>query len=289
MDPYGDSWRRVTLNESTVHLYSAFLDQRQSSAMTIKINLAAPMSIQPVASKWHCVLERSNGSLISTGLEVTQLKEHFGLPFRSFFIDCKLGGVPKPQDFNRVVLRHGSGTNEPIKDKECPLKIVAPPEYSPEIADKMVVCVKPFHYNWDRALWLVEFIETYKLLGASHFVFYNHSVGPLVDKLLKKYVQEHVVTVLEWNLLLRSQKDIRTEAIFTALNDCNLRAVNRFKFAVVLDVDEYIFPRKHGFNLLEMVQNLTRVNVQDFAHSTSARTWHSPITIGSASLAALNA
>ncbi len=29
----------------------------------------------------------------------------------------------------------------------------------------MAVCVKPFHYNFNRALWLVEFIEMYRLQG----------------------------------------------------------------------------------------------------------------------------
>lgn len=46
---------------------------------------------------------------------------------------------------------------------------------------KMAACIKPFHYNWNRALWLIEFIEFHKILGVSHFVFYNHTLGPAVD------------------------------------------------------------------------------------------------------------
>ena len=46
---------------------------------------------------------------------------------------------------------------------------------------KMAACIKPFHYNWNRALWLIEFIEFHKILGVSHFVFYNHTLGPAID------------------------------------------------------------------------------------------------------------
>lgn len=46
---------------------------------------------------------------------------------------------------------------------------------------KMAACIKPFHYNWNRALWLIEFIEFHKILGVSHFVFYNDTLGPAVE------------------------------------------------------------------------------------------------------------
>ena len=38
------------------------------------------------------------------------------------------------------------------------------------------LCVKPLHNSFNRAVWLVEFIEMYQILGVSYFVFYNHSV-----------------------------------------------------------------------------------------------------------------
>ena len=42
---------------------------------------------------------------------------------------------------------------------------------------KMAACIKPFHSGWNNALWLVEFIELYKILGVSHFLFYTHNIG----------------------------------------------------------------------------------------------------------------
>ena len=47
---------------------------------------------------------------------------------------------------------------------------------------KMAVCVKPFHFEFNKALGLVEFIEMYRLQGAVHFMFYNHTLGQDVTK-----------------------------------------------------------------------------------------------------------
>ena len=108
-------------------------------------------------------------------------------------------------------------------------------------------------------------MEMYRLQGATHFIFYNHTVGPDVESILNRYQELGIVSTLTWNLPLNSKKDIRTEAIFTAINDCNMRAVSLFEylgqyefcgllrepelldnflFTVVVDLDEYILPSK---------------------------------------------
>ena len=62
-------------------------------------------------------------------------------------------------------------------------------------------------------------------------------IGGQVDAVLRHYqgggggVQ---VSVLEWRLPVRSQMKIRTEAQFTALNDCNFRLMNRVKYAAMV-------------------------------------------------------
>ena len=38
---------------------------------------------------------------------------------------------------------------------------------------QLTVCVKPLHYNFNRVAQLIEFIEIHRLLGVSHFTFYN--------------------------------------------------------------------------------------------------------------------
>ena len=93
----------------------------------------------------------------------------------------------------------------------------------------------------------------YRLQGAKHFIFYNHTLGPDVEKAIRFYIKLGIVSLMQWNLPLRSQKDIRTEAMFTAINDCNLRAVGRFDLLAIVDVDEFIMPSKAP-NLTDLIK-----------------------------------
>ncbi|EDW57756.1 uncharacterized protein [Drosophila virilis] len=157
----------------------------------------------------------------------------------------------------------------------------APPHAPPSgegIPDRMAVCVKPFHFSYDQALYLMEYLEFYALLGVSHFTFYNHTLGPHASCVLRSYQQGQVpgnltafdweplqpaeaatnatprilkslhyqrptVSILPWNLRMRSQKEIRTEGLFAALNDCLYRTMYRYKYLALVDLDEFIVPR----------------------------------------------
>ena len=55
-----------------------------------------------------------------------------------------------------------------------------------------------------------------------------------MDRVLRHYVKQGVAEVLPWQLPLKSQVKVRTEAQFTALNDCNLRMVRVAKYAVMV-------------------------------------------------------
>ncbi|XP_017047978.1 uncharacterized protein LOC108092756 [Drosophila ficusphila] len=152
----------------------------------------------------------------------------------------------------------------------------APPS-GDNIPDRIAVCVKPLHFNYDQALYLMEYLEFYALLGVSHFTFYNHTLGPHASCVLESYQKGLVpgnltahdlepllpseaannatprvlktnyhrptVSILPWNLRMRSQKEIRTEGLFAALNDCLYRTMYRYKYLALVDLDEFIVPR----------------------------------------------
>lgn len=79
------------------------------------------------------------------------------------------------------------------------------------------------------------------ILGVSHFTFYNHTLGPRADCILRHYMDENnltsqnstiyhgrpTVSMFPWDLRMRSQKEIRTEGLFAALNDCLYRSMYR--------------------------------------------------------------
>ena len=144
------------------------------------------------------------------------------------------------------------------------------------------VCIKPLHYNFNRADQLVEFIEIHRLLGASHFTFYNHSVGEQVDCLLRRYMQSGLVEVLSWQQLdVVSQKEIRTEGIFASLNDCLYRHMFDSQFLLMIDLDELIVPRGNQLTLTglleaanhNMANGTNRVGAYYFRNAFFYLTW----------------
>lgn len=113
---------------------------------------------------------------------------------------------------------------------------------------------------------MLEFLELNNLLGVSHFTFYNHTIGPKASCILKHYMEGKIpqtfqvnsllrpnggdknltgdltshndnlttirnpkitVDILPWNLKMKSQKEIRTEGLFSSLNDCLYRNMYR--------------------------------------------------------------
>lgn len=88
----------------------------------------------------------------------------------------------------------------------------------------------------------MEFIELNRLMGVEHFTFYNNTIGPEVSCILNHYKEEGVVTLLPWKLPIVSQKEIRTEGLFAALNDCLYRSMYKFSHALLIDLDEFIIP-----------------------------------------------
>lgn len=51
------------------------------------------------------------------------------------------------------------------------------------------------------------------------------------------------VTVLPWRLDMVSQREIRTEGLFAALNDCLYRSMYHFSHIALIDLDEIVMPR----------------------------------------------
>lgn len=108
------------------------------------------------------------------------------------------------------------------------------------------------------------------LLGVSHFTFYNHTLGPRASCVLKHYMDEGItyanasnadgtttgrptISMLPWDLRMRSQKEIRTEGLFAALNDCLYRSMYRYQYVALVDLDEFIVPR-HNDTLNDMIK-----------------------------------
>lgn len=224
-----DTYPRTKLR---LFLYSAYLDNRIAEPVVRVIGAYACVG----GAKLSCMLEYSNGRRVVVNATKKTINENWKLKYGASFFMCPYKEDDPP---TRVRMKE---TYELQWSPSIPVTPQGPIEGHP--VGKFTICVKPFHYKYDRASWLVEFIEFHRIVGVDHFFFYNHSTGLNVEKVLKGYTESGVVTMLPWNLDIKSQKEIRTEGIFASLNDCVYRSMRHFDYAVVLDVDEFMVPRK---------------------------------------------
>ncbi|CAL4111502.1 unnamed protein product, partial [Meganyctiphanes norvegica] len=229
---YGD-WKEVLGTGRQMFVYSAYLDNRKQPR---KVRIITIAKKKYKVNK--CQLY-SNNNTISVGAQTKVIKESWNLQYAATYVLCDVPGDFYP---NYVALYNLNG--KPDESSKVPVQDLSLNKRSHE--NSMSVCVKPFHYNFNRAVWLVEFIEFYRILGVDKFIFYNHTVGPDVERVLRYYEKENIASTLPWSLPVKSQKEIRTEGIFAALNDCNLRSVGHFAFSAMVDVDEFLIPRKHN-------------------------------------------
>ena len=74
-----------------VYAYSAFYDDRREGSKFVRLHVAAPLKWKSASREVRCVLETGDGAVVTTGVRMTTHKEHFNLPFVSYFLDCLTG------------------------------------------------------------------------------------------------------------------------------------------------------------------------------------------------------
>lgn len=84
--------------------------------------------------------------------------------------------------------------------------------------------------------YLEEFIVYYNVLGVEHFYIYdNESSNPISERLNKPYFN-NLCTILKINGRLQQ---------FNSYNDCIINFGKETEWLIVVDGDEYIFPKNH--------------------------------------------
>ncbi len=117
---------------------------------------------------------------------------------------------------------------------------------------KFTVSIHALHGPFTNYMDLIEMVELDTMFGADHFVVYNHSVSPEVDRVLRYYISIGRMEVLPWNL---PNVTIHYYGQLAQLQDCHLSARQKTKYLVLKDVDEFIVPRKYK-NWHELMEHL---------------------------------
>lgn len=264
-------WLPVTKTRFKFFVYSAYFDDRVggTGAPTGKsqgmVRIISATKTRGPERVWCRLWYRpENGGNVTTSVTVAAkvkvIRENWNLKYSACFVICPL---PKesatidrvPETVSVVARLKASPTNR--------ILIQNRPENRAKNKEMLAVCVKPLHYDYNRVLQLIEFIELHRLLGASHVTLYNDTVGSEAGCALKYYEAKGLVTVLPWHHLdMISQRDIRTEGLFAALNDCLYRSMYRYEYVALVDLDEFIIPR-HNDTIIDLIRWMSsRINAK---------------------------
>ncbi|RWS12070.1 uncharacterized protein B4U79_02859 [Dinothrombium tinctorium] len=247
----GDTWQNVAGAKDKFFVFSAFYDDRNPKIAYIRV-IAATLTRNSEQVKCKLWYNNPHKAVLVKAVN-KPIRENWNLKYSAYFVFCILGDHEVP-DAVSVVAKNKTHSNHLIVHNHPRTRRLLEAN-----AIDFAVCVKPLHYEYNNVTRLIEFIEFNRLLGVSHFILYNHTIGSQVDCLLREYIRKGLVSVLQWQLDIKSQKEIRTEGLFASLNDCLYRTMFRFKFVLMIDLDEYIVPHLDR-NLTELIHRLSALN-----------------------------
>lgn len=84
----------------------------------------------------------------------------------------------------------------------------------------------------DESLSIKEWIEYHKLIGVEHFYLYNNKSTDSSVSILQEYVEEGIVTLIDWNVMPPVQA--------AAYNDFKKKFWTETQWVAFIDLDEYI-------------------------------------------------
>ena len=146
------------------------------------------------------------------------------------------------------------------------------------VSSDILVCVKTL-YNYSSSDNLIEFLEFQKLFGASHVKFYDFdNITEDVIKVIKYYKNTGFVSSQPWPLKIKTHRNyqkgvkIRTYGQEAQINDCVYRFMNKYKYIIIIDTDEFIIPRNKTIRsykelIKQLLKNKKKVASLQFPHA----------------------
>jgi hypothetical protein len=94
----------------------------------------------------------------------------------------------------------------------------------------------------DEAPWFKEWIEYHLLVGVDHFYLYNNDSTDNFREVLKPYIDDEIVTIIDWPNRSLGGWCYKTQA--TALADGCKRSSQETTWLALIDIDEFLLPVK---------------------------------------------
>ncbi|XP_013778292.1 beta-1,4-galactosyltransferase galt-1-like [Limulus polyphemus] len=256
-----DDWIKLTKN---IHVYSAFWDDRLKPFKRFVRVVAVAPRVGLNQRNISCVAynqSRNDSIVIPTSYEV--IEEHHFQKYSAVYFICHWPRKRRPPTF--INLRHNPTS---VESRKLSVHIGHKNNFS-ETQNKMAACARPFFGPFNDTLALAEFVAVYSIIGVNHFTFYNYQISNetklFISSLQKQGLQ---IELLPWSL----PKSVITKTWafgqLASTQDCIYRNMFDYKYVVLVDMDEFIFPQNHR-TLQEMITSLPTKNWSNLVFQNS--------------------
>ncbi|XP_035707046.1 beta-1,4-galactosyltransferase galt-1 isoform X2 [Folsomia candida] len=178
---------------------------------------------------------------IKTG-HVETGKTYIDTEYSAAFIICSLyltiSSLPEPK---YVTLSPGESSQQEDDQEPPTLRIY---QNLNRIKHQFGVCVQPI-FSYDDTPRFVQWMEYNILMGATHFTFYNISIGPSVSCVLEEYKNSDngiQVEVLPWSSPIQDDDLLHNNDQYGQASECVFRSRGKIEHLLMIDLDEYIVP-----------------------------------------------
>ncbi|XP_033150971.1 uncharacterized protein LOC108596121 isoform X2 [Drosophila busckii] len=258
---YSNSWRHIGNATLRHEIYSAYFDVRTDIIGKVKfdeqqltvgsLRIFAILPVKLRDSSISCIVRFADFSSYEiVAEEAGAMHEVHNNSFAAWSIMCPLHltrqhSLDLPRD---VALSYASNRLSHLSPSYVPISY---PRNMSDMFSKsratISVCVGPLQENYSNVLRLVEFVEMYRLQGATHFYFYYVDASEDVRRVLYHYQRVGLADIFEWNVQTHMH-DLHYAGIVAQFNDCVYRAnvVDNYRYAAVVDLDEVLMPLKHN-------------------------------------------
>lgn len=190
MRPTDGSWEIVNGTRYKFFVFSAYYDRRDGKLVRV-IGATKTRGPEKVWCRfWYQTgVNSTRYRSASVMARVKVIRENWNLKYSACFILCPIRG-PFPE------IPYAVSVVSKIKSPPGNVLLLRNTDNDSDFNNRTFtntpnsigVCVKPLHFNYDQALYMLEFLELNNLLGVSHFTFYNHTIGPKASCILQHYV-----------------------------------------------------------------------------------------------------
>ncbi|XP_064641492.1 uncharacterized protein LOC135496230 [Lineus longissimus] len=235
-----------------MYVFAAYLDDRH--------NIVRITAIARSLQTGFCQMWYRDGDVMKTSAVKSQrLPEGHGRKYDGFYVTCPLPGGRIPYAVSVV--------SSPCEKPTNVLKVLNTKKVDYSKMTGFGVCSPPFNFKYKRVDQMIENLETNRMLGATKFTFYNYSLGDEVYKVLKPYIQQGIVELVQWPIpvLVQTWPPTVTQEIhyfgqIANLNDCLYRNHQKVKYVAFTDLDEYAVPRRQK-NWTALINDLEKRGV----------------------------